>query len=40
LGEEVLPEIAKNLLPVQFAGGNPVELLFEVRREIILDILA
>ncbi len=29
LGEEILPEIAKHVLPVQFAGRNPVELFFQ-----------
>ena len=38
LGEEILPEVAQHLLPVEFAGRNPVELFFEIGGEIIFDI--
>ena len=38
MGREVAPELAQNLFPVEFAGGNLVELLFEARREIIFHI--
>src|SRR5206468_5720584 len=37
-GREVLPEIAQQLLPVQLAVGDFVQLLFQVGREVIGDI--
>lgn len=38
LGEEILPEITQNLLPVQFAGGDAVELFFKGCGEIVFDV--
>ncbi len=35
---EVLPEFAQQVLPVEFAGRDLVELLLERRREIIFDV--
>ena len=37
---EVFPEVAHQLLPIEFAGGDFVELLFEVGGEIVFDIFA
>ena len=32
------PEVLQHRLPLAFAPGDPVELVFEVRREVVLDI--
>ena len=37
-GGEIRPEIAQQLLPVQLAGRDFVQLLFQIGGEIIVDI--
>ena len=37
-GGEILPEIAQQLLPVELAGRDFVQLLFQIGGEIICDI--
>ena len=37
-GEEVLPEIAQHVLPVELAGRDLVELLFQLGGEVVFDI--
>ena len=39
-GDEVAPEVAEHVLPLQLAGGDQVELLLEVGREVIFDVAA
>src|ERR1700692_894502 len=36
--DEIAPEVAQHIAPRHFAVGNEIELLFEARREIVLDI--
>src|SRR5262249_22265755 len=37
-GREIAPEIAQQILPRQVAGGDFIELLFEIGSEAVLDI--
>ena len=36
--DEVAPEVAQDLFPFQLVVGNEVELFFQARREVVLDI--
>ncbi len=38
LGEKIAPEVTQNVFPVQFAGGDAVELLFEIGGEVVFDV--
>ena len=37
-GDEVAPEIAEHVLPVELAGGDQVELFLEVGGEVVFDV--
>ena len=37
-GGEIAPEVAQDLLPVQLAGGNAIELCLQIGREVVLHI--
>ncbi len=39
-GDELAPEVAKHVLPVELAGGDEVELLLEVGGEVVFDVAA
>src|SRR4029077_19842772 len=38
-GVEIRPEVAQQLFPRQLAGGDVVQLQFEIRGEVIFDIV-
>ncbi len=38
LGEEILPEFAQHLLPVELTGGDLVELFFQIGGEIVFHV--
>ena len=39
-GGELAPEVAQQLLPVDLAGGDLVELLLQIGGEVVLDVVA